>query len=290
MLKQRVITALALLVVLVPALVSSDPYPLAVLSLLLCSVATWEWARLSMFGPVSALASAAICALSCALWWYALGFTQPSYSYWLFLSATWVLIGAVLLRLGPGVWLRIYRPLRLFWGFWALCNTWLAINYAKAVGSNFLLSALALVWVADIGAYFVGRAFGHSKLAPRISPGKSWEGVYGGMLAVCLLGVVWTWIDAQRFGVGFTALIGGGVHHADESLYTKLALLGAPLGFAALLLMVAMSVVGDLLESLVKRSVGAKDSSHLLPGHGGVLDRIDALLPTLPMAIFWSLL
>ena len=147
---------------------------------------------------------------------------------------------------------------------------------ARTIGINFLLSILTLVWAADIFAYFAGRTFGgrfsRGKLAPAISPGKSWEGVWGGMLGVLALALAWRWADAA-----WTAEV--------PSLYTRLGRAGWWLFLIALVFMAAMSVVGDLLESLVKRSAGVKDSSGLLPGHGGVLDRVDALLPTLPLAL-----
>jgi phosphatidate cytidylyltransferase len=149
------------------------------------------------------------------------------------------------------------------------------------VGINFLLSILVLVWVADVFAYFAGRAFGlkftRNKLAPTISPGKSWEGVWGGMAGVLVLALAW---------VGCDAALQAGV----SSLYTRLAERGWWLLVISVIFLAAMSVVGDLVESLVKRSAGAKDSSALLPGHGGVLDRIDALLPTLPIAMMLAFL
>jgi phosphatidate cytidylyltransferase len=158
----------------------------------------------------------------------------------------------------------------------ALWLAWLAVAQARAIGINFLLSILVLVWVADIFAYFAGRAFGgrvsRSKLAPSISPGKSWEGVWGGMAGVLVLALVWRWVDSAW------AI-------TTPSLYSHLGMKGWWLLMIAVVFLSAMSVVGDLFESLVKRSAGVKDSSGLLPGHGGVLDRVDALLPTLPLAM-----
>ena len=152
-------------------------------------------------------------------------------------------------------------------------TAWLALASARHAGINFILSILCLVWAADIAAYFGGRAFGKRKLALAISPGKSWEGVWSGMLGVVLLAVVWMAIDRN-----------GGVDSA--SLYTRLFEAHGALGLGMVLIfLAAMSVVGDLVESLVKRSAGAKDSSGLLPGHGGVLDRVDALLPVFPLAL-----
>jgi phosphatidate cytidylyltransferase len=141
------------------------------------------------------------------------------------------------------------------------------------LGINFLLSVLVLVWGADVFAYFAGRSLGKRKLAISISPGKSWEGVWGGMVGVLLIAAVWLWLDR------------GALNAQVPSLYSRIAAHGWWLMVVALLFMCAMSVVGDLVESLVKRSAGAKDSSNLLPGHGGVLDRVDALLPTLPLAM-----
>jgi phosphatidate cytidylyltransferase len=129
------------------------------------------------------------------------------------------------------------------------------------------------VWAADIAAYFGGRAFGRRKLAPTISPGKSWEGVASGMLGVLVLAALWLAIDA-RWATD------------SASIFTLLnQRFGVVVMVLAVLALAGLSVVGDLFESLIKRAVGAKDSSALLPGHGGVLDRVDALLPVLPCAM-----
>jgi phosphatidate cytidylyltransferase len=127
---------------------------------------------------------------------------------------------------------------------------------------------MAIVWIADIGAYFAGKAFGKRKLAPSISPGKSWEGAIGGAIAVLVL---------TSASVYFTALHDTFATHVQRSL-------GWGGLIAVMLLVVVASVVGDLFESMLKRRAGMKDSSKLLPGHGGVLDRIDALIPVLPLA------
>ncbi|KAF1056747.1 MAG: Phosphatidate cytidylyltransferase [Variovorax sp.] len=158
---------------------------------------------------------------------------------------------------------------------------WLAAVQARLIGINFLLSILVLVWVADVFAYFAGRAFGlkftRRKLAPAISPGKSWEGVWGGMAGVVVLALAWVWADASA-------------QAAVASLYSRLATRGWWLLLLGVVFLAAMSVVGDLVESLIKRSAGVKDSSRLLPGHGGVLDRVDALLPTIPIAMMLAFL
>jgi phosphatidate cytidylyltransferase len=154
-----------------------------------------------------------------------------------------------------------------------LWTAWLALAAAKTIGVNFILSVFCLVWAADIAAYFGGRAFGKRKLAPAISPGKSWEGVWSGMLGALALAAFWLWLDSA-------------LSMDSLSLYSRLV---ARLGIGGLIgvvvFLASMSVVGDLFESLVKRAAGAKDSSRLLPGHGGVLDRVDALLPVFPIAM-----
>ena len=155
----------------------------------------------------------------------------------------------------------------------ALWAAWLAMSHARGIGINFILSVFSLVWMADIAAYFGGRRFGKRKLAPSISPGKSWEGVYSGMVGVFVLALAWRALES-RVTLDSLSLYG--------HLIERLGLLG---GLAALAFLAGMSVVGDLVESLVKRAAGAKDSSRLLPGHGGVLDRVDALLPVFPLSL-----
>jgi phosphatidate cytidylyltransferase len=188
-----------------------------------------------------------------------------------------VIGGVLLLRMGVTGWPRIPRAVRLVVGVLALWVAWLAAAQARFIGINFLLSVLVLVWVADIAAYAAGRTFGlkftKNKLAPSISPGKSWEGAWGGTVGVLVLGVCWAVADRW-------------VGAPTPSVYSHLVAVGWWLLVIAAVFLTAMSIVGDLTESLVKRSAGMKDSSNLLPGHGGVLDRVDALLPTLPLAMF----
>jgi phosphatidate cytidylyltransferase len=276
MLKQRVITALALLLVLIPAVFYPDPTLFLLLMLAFIAAAGWEWARMNQFAGTASLLGALFCVGICSgSWW--LGLIQQSIpELWLVAGGLWVLMSAWVLRAGVSAWSAHPRWLRLFFGLLALCLTWLAVAQARLVGVNFLMSILALAWVADIGAYFAGRAYGgrftHSKLAVSISPGKSWEGVWGGAVGVIVLAFGWQYLDTV-----YTSQV--------SSLYTLLGQRGWVFLIIAVVFMTAMSVVGDLVESLVKRSAGVKDSSALLPGHGGVLDRIDALVPTLPLAM-----
>ncbi len=272
MLKQRIITALILLAILLPALFAKQPEWFMAVTLLLITLACWEWGRLNGYHGklawLTALEGLGFCALMWKMGWP----TMQLPMLWLITGATWIALGAWLIARGVDAWPRIPAWLRISVGLMLLSLAWLALAQARMIGIYFLLSLLLTVWVADVGAYFVGRRFGKKKLAIRISPGKSWEGVYGGMVAVLLLAVaaaLWrpAWADSASL---YERLLQG--------RGWLLLILGA-------LLMVAMSVVGDLVESLVKRSVGMKDSSSLLPGHGGVLDRIDALLPTLPLGM-----
>ncbi len=278
MLKQRVITAIVLLLVLLPALFYPSPAPFCAVALVLIAAGGWEWARLNGYGGQSSYLAGSVCFCLCTAAWWA-GLLRQPFAYpalWTLCGAFWVLAGAWLLRGGVPAWSTIPRVLRLLGGLVALCMAWLAVAQARVIGINFLLSILVLVWVADVFAYFAGRAFGgriaKGKLAPSISPGKSWEGVWGGMLGVVVMAFVWRWADVSQ-------------QASVPSLYSHLFAKGWWLMLIAVLFLAAMSVVGDLVESLVKRSAGAKDSSGLLPGHGGVLDRVDALLPAVPLAM-----
>jgi phosphatidate cytidylyltransferase len=260
------------------------PGPLAVvlflgLTLLLLSAAAWEWSRLTGWPGWRAWASGVLCVVLCLM-------TQII--YWLvgeieliyLASMLWIVGGVWLLQRGVACWTALPRWLRWCIGMAMLMTVWLVFTSSLMLfgrrGVVFLLSVLALVWAADVVAYFCGRALGGKftggrKLAPAISPGKSWEGAVGGFIGVLLMGAIWVWVDHA--------------YQLPPNLYTILWQRG-PLWFiGALAILTAMSIVGDLTESLVKRAAGVKDSSQLLPGHGGVLDRIDALLPTLPLAL-----
>lgn len=271
MLKQRVITAIVLLAILLPALFYRTPVPFTAIALVLIAAGVWEWGRLNGLAQAGAVGLSSVCVLACGLSWYGGMLEQSMPMLWAVAGAAWVLFGAALLRAGVAGWPRLPKGLRLAGGLAVLWLAWLAIAQARVIGIQFLLSVLLLVWVADVFAYFAGRTFGgrftKGKLAPSISPGKSWEGVWGGMAGVMALSLVW-------------------VYAGGQTLYSHLAERhGLAMMLLAVVFLAAMSVVGDLVESLIKRSAGVKDSSGLLPGHGGVLDRVDALLPTLPLAM-----
>lgn len=269
MLKTRVITALALMALLLPSLFY---LPQAAWSLLIAGfigIAGWEWGALLGWRGIARLALGAAVAVLCAL----LGLLFPAEigadgflpdSPWVkFFYGASLLFWALLLPF----WLRQKWSLGgvsgLLVGAVVLLPTWLAMVQLRALGPGVLLAVFAVVWVADIAAYFAGRAFGKRKLAPAISPGKTWEGALGAIAGVQIYG----WLMYHFFFSG---------------------VLAAPAWGALLLVLTAVSIVGDLFESLLKRKAGIKDSSNILPGHGGVLDRIDSLTSTLPVvAFFW---
>ncbi len=269
MLKQRIITALALLAVLLPLLFYRSPEPFMLFSLLMVSAGAWEWGRMNGLSFAQAVVGGLVFGAVMLACWALLGLPLPRAVWWL-PAVLWVVGGSWLLRLGVSGWGRLPAVGRLLVGYVALVFAWVAMAQARADGINFLLSVFFLVWAADVFAYFGGRAFGRRKLAPNISPGKSWAGAYTGALGVCAVALAWMWFDQTQ--------------PVDSlSVYTRLVATNPVLGWVAVCGLSAMSVVGDLVESLVKRSAGVKDSSQLLPGHGGVLDRIDALLPVLPL-------
>lgn len=276
MLKQRVVTALVLLAILLPAVFYPAPQAFLAVALVLIAAGAWEWGKLNQCSQAGSLVLGAVCAVVCLVSWYVGLLYQSLAMVWVFAGVVWVVVGTWLLNGGAKAWTGVPQPLRLIGGVAALWAAWVAVAQARIMGINFLFSVLVLVWVADISAYFAGRALGgrffDRKLAPTISPGKTWEGACGGLVGVVACAFVWRTLD--RSGTVGTA-----------SIYTHLADVHPVFMVLAVLFLGTMSVVGDLVESLFKRSAGVKDSSNLLPGHGGVLDRVDALLPILPLAM-----
>ena len=273
MLRERVITALVLLALLIPAVMAKSPLPFALLTIVLIAAAGWEWGRLCGLPRAAAIASGVVLGLACvtiAPLGGGIGGVVVPAEAWAGVTALWVLVGVVSLRAGPDAFRQVSAGLRFVVGWVLIGAAWAALMASWERGLAYLATVCALVWAADIFAYFGGRAFGKRKLAPTISPGKSWEGALSGLLSVVVLAVVVVVVTARPHGNLFW-------------------LLRERLGFAGMVgacaALVAMAIMGDLVESLAKRSAGIKDSSQLLPGHGGVLDRIDALLPVFPAAL-----
>ena len=265
MLKTRILTAIILIALFIPALFYLPAIFWAMLLLGLTIVASREWCRLAKFTTHQTI---------------------------LYLISTTLLGGELLLIISEAVTINpnntsmiwIYVVSCIFWGgvapillwkFYAvksvsllmlmgwliLLPTCLALYQLRAIDPWLLLGSMGVVWVSDIAAYFVGRSFGKHKLAPNISPGKTWEGVAGALIVVVCYALIW----GQFIGKG------------DNILIINLVLLS--------LLLAGLGIIGDLFESLMKRQAGVKDSGNIFPGHGGILDRIDALTSTLPIAV-----
>lgn len=273
MLKTRVITALVLLALVLPSLFFLPQAGWALLVALFIGVGAWEWGALLGFSQgrrvLTGLAMAVLCAAAAVLFPAAIGAADTP-----LLAAPWVLAAygasAIFWCLVIPFWLRAKWKLPpalagLLVGLVVLFPTWLALVQLRVAGPGVLLAIMATVWVADIAAYFSGKTFGKHKLAPTISPGKTWEGAIGAVIGVVCYGL------AVRLGFAFAPV-------------------ALPLWLLALLVVTAISIIGDLYESMLKRQAGIKDSSNVLPGHGGVLDRIDSLTSTLPVvALLWLL-
>lgn len=266
MLKTRVLTALCLAIVLAAVLLSGSYAAFAVLKMLFFAGAAWETFRLfDNRRPV-------ICAVAATLFFA--GFVYQAGEP-LYLGLAFFSVAAWLCFLAPSLAFEIPvshsaadRFFQLLYSI-SIFSSFLACLYLYRRSLVLLLSVLILVNVADIGAYFAGRAWGRHKLAPSISPGKTWEGAAGGLAAVILVAI------AVVFVAGLENCLTVRIYKA----YGWTAML------AAAALLTGMSILGDLLESRLKRRRGFKDSSNLLPGHGGILDRIDSLIPVLPLAV-----
>ncbi len=250
MLKTRAITALLLVAGFLVVLFALPPRAAGVVFAVVAALASWEWAGLMQAPMKGRILFAALVFGLCMLFW-----TSPAQGF------------PLLWGLSALFWLA-FAPLWLKWKWSTACATvglvvilptWAALVALHERSPMLLLAVMALVWVADIAAYFAGRKFGKHKLAPAISPGKTWEGVAGAVVGVMIYGL----------------LVSPYLPVVAE--INRLALL------ACLLLLTALSVAGDLFESLAKRQADIKDSSQLLPGHGGILDRIDSQTSTLPI-------
>jgi phosphatidate cytidylyltransferase len=252
MLKARVITALFLVAGFLAVLfLLPGPGATAVFALV-AVLGAWEWAGLMQAGRLGRGIFAAVVAFSCLLAWL-----RPEIAF----PLLWALAALFWLAVMPFWLARGWRPGLAGYavGWLLLVPTWAALAGLHARGPLLLLAVMALVWVADIAAYFTGRACGRHKLAPAISPGKTWEGVAGAVVGVLVYGIAVAGVLPALRGLAVLPLA------------------------AFLLLLTAFSIIGDLFESMIKRQAGVKDSSQLLPGHGGILDRIDSQTSTLPL-------
>ncbi|WP_286695872.1 phosphatidate cytidylyltransferase [Spongiibacter sp. UBA1325] len=267
MLKQRIITAVVIVAALLAAMAYLSAGQLSLLFAGIVLVAAWEWADLSDLRPQVArlayvLVIGALIASVYALLGDVASWSTAALQELFVAACVWWAVALLWVKGYPvsaGLWGS--RPVRIVMGVAVLLPTWLALSYLRNLpnGAWLLLMLVALVAIADIGAYFFGRRFGKAKLAPAVSPGKSWAGFWGGLAcSVSFMAALW------YFWPG-----------------------GMPVSLPAMLVLAAItslaSVLGDLLESMVKRHRGIKDSSQLLPGHGGVMDRVDSLTAASPV-------
>lgn len=261
MLKTRLLTSAILMAGFLAAVFLLPPIYWAFLMLLFISIAFWEWAQMAAFSKPLRIAYVGSIAIASSVLILAddigLPTLQPQVMFYGILLATifWLLVSPT--------WLiarfQIRQPLALaLLGIVILFPTWLSLVSLRDISPWMLLLVMGAVWIADSAAYFFGKRFGKNKLAPKISPGKTWEGVLGAWFAVTLYGLVL----CLSMSLTYWVIVG---------------LLG----------ITVLSIMGDLLESLVKRQAGVKDSGSLLPGHGGILDRIDGLTSSLPLVMFF---
>jgi len=278
LLKQRIITALVLAPAAILAIFYLPITYFATLLMAIIAIGAWEWARfIGMTNTISRLCYVALTVvLTAMLWvllpveqsWFIISGVQFEISVLLWVSVGWWLIAALLMFTYPksnAFWAQNKLAIALF-GLLTIVPTWLAFmvlrtsNYAidEFQGAQLLMYLFMLVWSADIGAYFVGKSIGKHKLMPMVSPGKTIEGFLGGVVCAAVL----------------TFAVSTYLSWSTEQLLNAL--------FVTCLI-ASISVLGDLTESMFKRQAGVKDSGTILPGHGGILDRIDSLTATAPI-------
>lgn len=262
MLKQRLLAALVLMPLVIWGILALPHAWFAAVTALVILAGAWEWARLIPMKALS-LRLSFLVLVAGMMWMLWPALNNPGWlGVILGLAVAWWIFALIWFRfprLGTGVpAIKFLVALLVLVPAWGALN---ALHLSGEQGPALVLFVVALMWVADSGAYFAGRSLGKHKLAPSISPGKTWEGVFGGLVACAIYAVLaanWLTLD-------------------NAQLYTFVALT---------LLTAAISVAGDLFISLLKRQEGLKDTGHLIPGHGGILDRIDSLLAAAPVFLF----
>lgn len=292
MLKQRVITAIVLLLILIGSYMLG-PVAFAGVMAIAFILAQWEWLKLSGLNSIISALIAVVVGGSAAAITYLVSLdlqvinhaSQEYQQLYANLSGMFVMYLTVITLLWVGISIRVFfarktglpvnRIVVGITGVFFPPAAWLAFVAMYATfGISMVISLLAIVWVADIMAYFTGIAFGKHRMSPAISPKKSWEGVAGGMLSVMLLGLLFAWFAPEIKTIPGVIV---------ESM-------GALVWIIIAYILVSLSIVGDLFESALKRQAGIKDSSNLLPGHGGFYDRLDAMMPTLPAGFLLTVL
>ncbi|GAB1256752.1 phosphatidate cytidylyltransferase [Aurantivibrio plasticivorans] len=269
MLKQRVITAIVLAAILLGSLFALEPQWFVSVVAVFMAVAAWEWSRLAHCSGLitrTVYAASMVALQLCMLWWLGIfdgHIDSARVKTVVSVTAVWWFVAAVFVKRYPSFSSFWNNPvgqtlIGIFVIFPTLCSA--AFLHAEPNGAWLIVIMVVCVACADIGAYFVGRKFGKRKLAPAVSPGKSMEGFYGGFICSVLFATLLI-VAMSVFG--------------DRPLDWRLLLVIVPTSL--------VSVLGDLLESMLKRARGIKDSGRILPGHGGVLDRIDSISAAAPI-------
>lgn len=289
MLKQRVITAIVLLIVLIGSYMAG-PVVLSGVMAIGFTVALWEWLKLAGINTkASALVAAVLGIGMSSLTYFAyreissgmegsaalLGTLSSAFIYYiLFITLLWIGI-SIRVFFARHTGMKVTPVMVALSGIFFVPAAWLSfVGMYATFGISMILSLLVIVWVADIMAYFTGMAFGKHRMSPAISPKKSWEGAAGGMLSVILLGYA-----AAYFMPAVDTIPSVVINACGVGVWAVVAFF-----------LVVLSIIGDLYESALKRQAGIKDSSNLLPGHGGFYDRMDALMPTLPAGFLTTIL
>lgn len=274
MFKQRLITALILAPLMIGGIFFLPIEQFAYFIGFIVTVAAWEWANLSGYtSSAIRLVYAGLVAATVFATGYFMKSHPEIHSVILAVGAFWWLIACLLVIQYPKkVALWQAKPVRALLGFFVLIPMWVGFMTLKSQehSSLIIVYVMLLIWGADTGAYFAGKAFGKSKLAPNVSPGKSWAGFWGGLATTGLIAVV------------FSLSVNKWLSPMSVDDFTLLAIIT--------FITAIISVMGDLVESMMKRHRGIKDSSQLLPGHGGVLDRIDSMASAVPVFAFFMLL
>lgn len=263
MLKTRILTAIIILPLFLSALFFLQDIFWAIVLLSLTVIGSREWSRLAGFSVRNTIIFMLLTTFIGGELLFQMSESLKTNVYSSDLIWVYIVSAAFWIISVPPYLKQLYtikNPLFLMFAGWMLLlPTCLALYQLRAISPALLLGLMATIWISDTAAYFTGRSLGKRKLASQISPNKTWEGVFGALVAVFIYGLAWDfWF-------------------IEESLAAKLI----PL----LLLMAILGIIGDLYESLMKRQAGVKDSGNILPGHGGILDRIDALTASLPFAI-----
>jgi phosphatidate cytidylyltransferase len=276
MLSTRILTAVIAIVLVLAALFALPARAFAVIVLIIMVAAALEWTRLAGFAGgarlvfVGGMVLAGLSLIFAPQAAFARGWPSAivlavcgaATLFWLLVATPWVILR----------WPTRSTLALTLCGWIVLLGAFVALVELKARSPWLVLAAMAVVWIADTAAYFTGRALGRRKLAPQVSPGKTWEGVYGALVAVAL------------YALALVPLAGAAGYEGPRDVTAVVAWLLLVSGVTGI------SVVGDLFESWQKRQAGMKDSGTLLPGHGGVLDRIDALLAAMPVLALGALL